>query len=134
MCDYSQITLIPECLNVSLTFDTDAPQTKFVNISFSVYENNRLINYQISAYLRCWAGHLLNSMGTELVSVAADGTVTSIDTVSGTDLARLNYSFDYLSVNADDKLYLYDGVNLVQVVDADLGDCVDHIFVDGCRV
>lgn len=78
-----------------------------------------------------WDGVCYRVMGTNLVSVAEDGTVTTIDTVSGTDLARLNYSFDYLSVNADNKLWLYDGATLTQIVDPDLGDCVDHIFVDG---
>ena len=68
MCDYSEIAIIPECSNAALTLDTAAPQTKFVNISFNVYEENRLINYQINGYLRCWSGYLLNSMGTGLVS------------------------------------------------------------------
>ena len=68
ICDYSEIALIPECLNAALTLDIAAPRTKFVNISFDVYEESRLINYQISAKLRCWAGHLLNSDATNLVS------------------------------------------------------------------
>ena len=67
-CDYSQISLIPECSNVSFVFDEAAPWTKFVSISFNLHEGNEINNYQINMSLRSWAGYLLNSDGTDIVS------------------------------------------------------------------
>jgi hypothetical protein len=78
-----------------------------------------------------WNGVCYRVSGTSLISVAEDGTTDTIGTISGTGLARMNYSFDYLSINADNKLWFYDGTTLTQNVDADLGDCVDHIFDSG---
>lgn len=70
-------------------------------------------------------------MGTSLVSVAADGTVTTIGTISGTDAASLDYSTDYLCVVADGKAYLCTAAGVTQITDVDIGTPVDVIWVDG---
>ncbi|MFC1633895.1 PilW family protein [Planctomycetota bacterium] len=62
------MALIPECSNVQFQFDVLPPQSKFVNISFEITENDRVREYHIDSALRCWAGHLLNSDGTDLIS------------------------------------------------------------------
>lgn len=70
-------------------------------------------------------------MGTDLVTVAVDGAVTIIGTITGTDTAQLDFSFDRLAINADEKLYyLFEGA-LSQVTDPDLGIVIDMLWVDG---
>jgi hypothetical protein len=70
-------------------------------------------------------------MGTSLVSISEAGTVTTIGTITGTDRAIMVYSFDYLAIAADGKLYLYDGTTLAQNTDPDLGTVVDVVWIDG---
>lgn len=77
-----------------------------------------------------WNGVHYRVMGTSLVTVAADGTVTTLGTIPGTDRAILVYSFDRLAIAADGKLFYWDGV-LTQVTDPDLGTVVDVVWVDG---
>ncbi len=57
------LVLIQRCNNVQFVLDTAAPQTQFVSISFGLVENDVTHNYQISATLRGWAGHLLDGSG-----------------------------------------------------------------------
>lgn len=67
-CDEEYVVVIPECSNVQFQFDASPPQSQFVNISFNLTENGIDRQYQIDNALRCWAGHLLNSAGTDLTS------------------------------------------------------------------
>jgi len=60
--------LIPQCSNVQFSFDALPPRGKLVNISFNLVENGIVHQYQISTRLRGWAGNLLNTPGTGLVS------------------------------------------------------------------
>jgi hypothetical protein len=78
-----------------------------------------------------WNGVQYRVMGTSLVSIDALGAVTNYGTIPGTDRVTLDYSFDYLSIAADEKLYLFDGATIQQVTDADLGVVLDQIWVDG---
>ena len=81
-----------------------------------------------------WNGLLYRVMGEWLVSVAADGTVTQIGSVGNVNdnaPVTLNYSFDYLGVASDGNLFLYDGSLLQQVVDPDLGEVLDFVWLDG---
>ncbi|MHC4456481.1 MAG: PilW family protein [Planctomycetota bacterium] len=66
--DINYTQLIQQCGNVEFSFDVSPPQTKFVNISFDLAENDVVRQYQINAYLRSWAGNLLNQLGDTLVS------------------------------------------------------------------
>lgn len=61
--------LIKQCSNVQFSFDVLPPplHTRFVNISFDLLENNISRQYQINAFVRGWAGNLLNEAGDGLV-------------------------------------------------------------------
>lgn len=78
-----------------------------------------------------WNGVCYRVMGVYLVRINADGSYTSIGTVEGTDQVSFDYSFTYLSVASNQKLWLYDGTTLAQVTDADLGVVIDQVWVDG---
>ena len=81
-----------------------------------------------------WRGVCYRVMGPSLVSVAVDGTVTTIGTVSGAgDVTpvTMDFSFDRLAIAVSGQLWYYDESTLSQVTDVDLGVCVDMIFIDG---
>lgn len=78
-----------------------------------------------------WDGICYRVMGTKLVSIASDGTVTTLADVGGTDQVSMDYSFDRLSIASNGNLFYWDGVALTQVTDPDLGVVVDQLFADG---
>lgn len=79
-----------------------------------------------------WNGVCYRVMGTQLVWIDVDGNIRNLGVIPGTDLVRFDYSFDYLGIRADGKLYLYNiPTGLRQITDTDLGVCVDFIWVDG---
>jgi prepilin-type N-terminal cleavage/methylation domain-containing protein len=53
-------TIIPKCSNAEVFIDKDR---KFVSMKFTVNENGRDIQYQMSGTRRCSAVHVLNSSG-----------------------------------------------------------------------
>ena len=67
-CDEEYVVLVPECSNVQFQFDDSPPLSKYVNVSFEITENDRIREYHVDSALRCWAGHLLDSAGTSLIS------------------------------------------------------------------
>jgi Phage stabilisation protein len=77
-----------------------------------------------------WNGICYRVMGESLVSVSDNGNITVLGVIPGTNLVRFDYSFDYLAIRADGRLFLYNGV-LTQITDPDLGVCIDFIWVDG---
>jgi len=77
-----------------------------------------------------WNGSCYRVMGTSLVSIDTAGVITTLGFIPGTDIVKFDYSFDYLAVRADGKLFLYNGT-LTQITDPDLGTCLDFIWVDG---
>lgn len=78
-----------------------------------------------------WNGTLYRVMGTKLVRVAQNGTVTTIGDVGSGGRVSMTYSFDYLAIASGGRLYLYDGSTLAQVTDPDLGTALDVVWVDG---
>ena len=78
-----------------------------------------------------WNNVCYRVMGDYFVKVNQDGTTTTIGTVGGSGQVTLDYSFDYLGVNADNKLFLYDGTTLTQITDSDLGTVLDFVWLDG---
>lgn len=78
-----------------------------------------------------WNDQCYRVMGSKLVLVASDGTVTTIGDVGSTGPVKFDYSFDYLAVSSAGGLYLYDGAVLTQITDVDLGTVVDFIWIDG---
>lgn len=73
-------------------------------------------------------------MGTKLVSVATNGTITTLGDVGGTGPVSLTYGFDRLAIRSGTSLYYWDGATLVQVTDPDLGQCLDILWMDGYYV
>jgi len=75
LCEFNSapepVVLIRRCSNVQFRFDEPLlppMKRKFVSISFDLVENDVACQYQISAALRGWAGHLLNEAGDAIVS------------------------------------------------------------------
>jgi hypothetical protein len=70
--------------------------------------------------------------GNSLITVASNGTIATIGTISGANNASMDCSFNTQAVCADGKFWLYDAANgLRQVTDPDLGAPIDFCWVDG---
>lgn len=78
-----------------------------------------------------WKGYLYRVMGTSLVRVNADGSVSTIGDVGSGGTVTMDYSFDRLGIASGGRLYYYDGVTLSQVTDADIGTVLDMRWIDG---
>lgn len=79
-----------------------------------------------------WNDVLYRVMGSKLVSIADDGTVTTLGDVGGTtENVTFNYSFDRLGIASNNNLFYWDGSTLTQVTDPDLGVVVDMTWIDG---
>lgn len=78
-----------------------------------------------------WNGVLYRVIGQYLCRVSSEGAITKIGSIPGSDVVRMDYSFDRLAVVADKKAYYYNGTNLTQIVDIDLGNVFDVVWVDG---
>lgn len=78
-----------------------------------------------------WNDECYRVMGTKLVKVASNGTVTTLGDVGGSGQVTMDYSFDRLAIASSGKLFYWDGSTLTQVTDPDLGTVVDFIWVDG---
>jgi prepilin-type N-terminal cleavage/methylation domain-containing protein len=57
---FRSTSVIPECYNAEVFIDNDR---KFISMKFTVNENGRDIQYQMSGTRRCSAGHVLDSSG-----------------------------------------------------------------------
>ena len=79
-----------------------------------------------------WNGVCYRVMGTKLVTVANNGTVTVLGDVGGpvNTLVTMDYSFDRLAIASGGRLYYWNGT-LTQVTDSDLGVVLDVVWVDG---
>lgn len=79
-----------------------------------------------------WNDTLYRAMGSKLVSVASDGTITAIGEI-GNDWnpASFTYSFDRLAIRSAGKLFYYDLATLTEVTDPDLGVVRDVEWIDG---
>jgi hypothetical protein len=79
-----------------------------------------------------WNNAMYRVMGAKLVRITHDPyNISIIGDIPGTGPAKFDYSFDYLGIGADSKLWLFDGVQLQQITDPDLGTVVDFLWVDG---
>jgi len=79
-----------------------------------------------------WNGVCYRVMGTKLVTVASNGSVTVLGDVGGpvNTLVTMDYSFDRLAIASGGRLYYWNGA-LTQVTDPDLGVVLDVCWVDG---
>ena len=78
-----------------------------------------------------WNDELYRVMGTKLVKIAQDGTVSVLGDVGGTGYVSMTYSFDRLAIASGGNLFYWDGAALTQVVDPNLGTVIDVIWIDG---
>ena len=78
-----------------------------------------------------WNGVCYRVLGTILVSIASNGTVTAIGSVGSGGHCTFDFSFDRLAISSGGSLYYYDGATLTKVTDVDIGTCLDIIWVDG---
>lgn len=79
-----------------------------------------------------WNGICYRVMGTSLVSVASDWTVTTLGDVGTGDTCSFDYSFDNLIINSGTRLYYWNATDgLRQVTDPDLGVVNDVIWIQG---
>lgn len=78
-----------------------------------------------------WDGVCYRVMGTSLVTVAEDGTITTLGDVGGSGQVTMDYSFDRLAISSSEILWYWNGATLVQVTDPDLGPVLDFIWIDG---
>jgi hypothetical protein len=69
--------------------------------------------------------------GNKFISVATDGTVTELGTISGDDQVSLPYSFNTQAIIADGRYWLYDPLNgFREVVDPNVGNPIDATWID----
>jgi hypothetical protein len=78
-----------------------------------------------------WDGACYRVMGTSLVRIEADLSVTVLGDVGLGGQVTFDYSFDRLAVTSGGRLYYWDGALLTQVVDPDLGTALAVVWVDG---
>lgn len=78
-----------------------------------------------------WEGVLYRVMGTKLVRVARDGTVTMLGDVGAGGNVTMDAGFGRLAVWAGGGLYYWDGAALSQVSDPDLGAVIDGCWLGG---
>lgn len=78
-----------------------------------------------------WNGQIYRVMGTKLVRVAADGTITTLGDVGAGGQCSLDYSFDRLAVASGGNLYYWNGSQLDKVIDIDLGTVLDMRWIAG---
>lgn len=78
-----------------------------------------------------WNGALYRVLGTKLCRVDSMGVCTVLGDVGGWDLVTLDYSFDKLAIASGSNLFFWDGANLMQNVDPDLGTVLDMAWIDG---
>lgn len=69
--------------------------------------------------------------GQRLISLNTDGTTTDRGEITGIDRASMSYSFNTEAIVADGKYWLYDGNNLTEVMDEDLGNPIDITWING---
>ncbi|CAB4166818.1 Bacteriophage P22, Gp10, DNA-stabilising [uncultured Caudovirales phage] len=78
-----------------------------------------------------WDGVCYRVMGTKLVRVDSDRTVTTLGDVGGSELVSMDYSFDRLAIASGGNLFYWNGSVLSQVTDSDLGTVLDVCWIDG---
>jgi len=80
-----------------------------------------------------WNGTCYRVMGTKLVAVNANWTITVIGDIGGTvdDRVSMDYGVDWLAIASGGKLWLYNGETLAPVTDTDIGTVLDVQWVDG---
>lgn len=75
---------------------------------------------------------LFRLSGDKLISVDSAGNKAELGTISNNDTASFGYSFNTQAVIANGKMFLYSPADgFVEVTDADLGNPIDVVWIDG---
>lgn len=77
-----------------------------------------------------WNGNLYRVMGGSLVLINSDGTHSVMGNVGSGAQCSFDYSFDRLAIASNGQLYYYNS-SLIQVLDGDLGNVTDVVWIDG---
>ncbi len=78
-----------------------------------------------------WSGLMYRVMGTKLVSIGADRVVVELGDVGAGGTVTMDYSFDMLGIWSGGSLFYWDGADLTQVIDPDLGTVIDGRWIAG---
>ncbi len=68
VCDENYAVLLPECVKVEFLVDVAAPWSRLVSVLFWINEDGEEKYYEVNAWVRGWAGNLLNSYGQKIAS------------------------------------------------------------------
>jgi len=68
---------------------------------------------------------------TSLIDVDEDGNTSVLGRITGNRQASLAYSFNTQAIVADGKMWLWDGSTLERILDSDLGNPIDIVWIDG---
>lgn len=79
-----------------------------------------------------WNGIMFRAMGTKLVRIDQDNSLTVLGDIGGSTPVSFDYSFDRLAIASNGNLYYYSpSLGLIRVTDPDLGKVIDVCWVDG---
>jgi hypothetical protein len=78
-----------------------------------------------------WNGLCYRVCGENLIRINENNSIDIIGSVGFGGQCHFDYSFDYLAINSNRKLFLYNGLKLKQITDSDIGLVKDVVWVDG---
>lgn len=78
-----------------------------------------------------WRGVCYRVMGSQLVRVDSDGTVTQLGDVGEGGQVSIDEGFECMAIWSGGRLYYWDGGSLAQVTDPDLGTAIDGVWLGG---
>lgn len=78
-----------------------------------------------------WNSQLYRVMGTKLCRISAEGSVEVLADVGDGEAVTMDYGFDRLAISSGKRLYYWDGGNLTQVIDSDLGQVLSVKWIAG---
>lgn len=78
-----------------------------------------------------WNGVHYRVMGSKLVSVDQFGGIIELGEIGGEGRVGFDYSFDRLAIRSFGNLFYWNGEALNQVIDVDIGQVRDMIWIDG---
>ena len=77
---------------------------------------------------------LFRVSGQNLIKVNDNGTIDDFGFIAGGQRASMTHSFNTQSIVADKRWWLYDGSNLTEQLSPNLGEPIDHTWIDGYYV
>ncbi len=78
-----------------------------------------------------WNGNYYRVMGTKFCLISDTGVISQLCDIGGVGQVTFDYGFDRLAIASSGILFYWNGTNLTQVTDPDLGYVVDMLWVDG---